>query len=137
MSDTPHLDALATLTKRPRRPCPKPEPRLTVRVAEIRKADRAWVQCCRIVDQRDGYKCRCCLRRVVKTLSLCTERLEHHHLEARSLMPALTNDPRNVITMCKSCHLKLTQHDLEPSGHRFEFQGGHYLNADCPLIFLS
>jgi hypothetical protein len=119
-------------------PQPKSAPRLKLRMAKARDLDQAWRDCCRYVDQRDRYKCRVCGRRVVKTLTLCAERAEHHHLEARSLVPALKHDVRNVILCCASCHLKLTQHQIEPTGtERFEYQGHSYLNADCPLIFLS
>jgi 5-methylcytosine-specific restriction endonuclease McrA len=137
-SDTPHLDALSTLSERPGRPVPKPVPRLVSRTTKQRDEDKQWKAVCRYVDERDRFRCRCCGRRLVRTLTLCEERLEHHHLEARSLMPELVHDVRNVIAVCKACHDKLTRHEIEPMGtERFSFGSGTYLNADCPLVFVK
>jgi hypothetical protein len=138
MSDTPHLNALPTLSERPRRAVPKPTPRLANRTARQREDEKAWQQCCRVVDARDKFRCRVCGRRLVRTLTLCEDRLEHHHLESRALMPGLIHDPRNLITVCKRCHDQLTRHELEPTGtDRFAFHGGSYLDANCPLVFLK
>jgi hypothetical protein len=137
-NDTPYLDGLDSLADRPAHACPKPVPRLVTRVERDRDIDRAWQALCRYVDERDRYRCRVCRRRLVKTLTLCVERLERHHLETRALRPSLTLDPRNVICVCAACHGKLTRHEIEPtSPDRFEFNGHWYLNADCPLTFLT
>jgi len=114
---------------------PKPVPQLTARIERDRAIDQAWEACKRRVDARDGYSCRVCHRRVVKTLTLCTERLERHHLESRALVPALALDSRNVIVVCAACHGRLTRHEIEPSGReRFITQDGSFLNADSPML---
>jgi len=105
---------------------PKPTPRLQDRVQQRREAMRAWLECCRIVDARDKYLCRCCGRKVRKTLTVCPERLEHHHLHGRRVAPERRYDPSAVITVCLECHGGLTRHEIEPIG---------VLNADGPLHF--
>src|ERR1044072_3390842 len=84
---------------------PKPVPRLVDRIASKRLADQAWTACKRLVDKRDRYRCRSCKRRVIKTLTLCPERAEHHHLVSRRLLPkALIACPHLVVLLCAQCH---------------------------------
>lgn len=84
---------------------PKPVARLVDRTAARRRADHAWAVCKRIVDARDGYKCRACGRHVRRTLTLCPERAEHHHLVSRRLLPrALHTNPQVVVLLCAWCH---------------------------------
>ena len=114
---------------------PKPTPRLVTRLDRDRDFDRAWSALCRYVDERDRYRCRVCQRRVVKTLTLCAERLERHHLESRALLPSLRLEPRNLIVVCAECHGKLTRHEIEPTGpDRFTTAEGSFLNADSPTL---
>src|SRR5438552_14198328 len=111
---------------------PKPTPRITERMAEQRAAAALWVACCREVDARDRYHCRCCLRRVRRTLSLCADRMEHHHLTPRSIAPSLTHDPRNVILVCLTDHQRLTRHEIVPcqsADHFFTHEGRQYIDA--------
>ena len=105
---------------------PKPTPRLQDRVAKRRDAMRAWLACCAAVDQRDRFVCRYCGRKTRKTLTVCPERLEHHHLVGRNVAPELVTATRNVICVCLECHGKLTRHEVEPIG---------YLDANGPLHF--
>jgi len=91
---------------------PKPTPRLQDRVQQRREAMRAWLECCRVVDARDKWICRCCGRKVRKTLTVCSERLEHHHLHGRRVAPERRYDPRAVITVCLECHGRLTRHEI-------------------------
>ena len=138
MADTPHLDALPTLTDRAGHACPKPVRILDTRITQNRLADLAWHNCIRLVDERDGWRCRVCHGRVVKTLTVCPERAEHHHLVQRSRAPGLRADPRNVVLVCAIDHGRLTRHELEPFGlaaDRFVVHARAYLNADAPLIF--
>src|SRR5205823_3958940 len=95
---------------------PKPVPQLVVREARARAIDQAWEACKRRVDARDHYRCRVCGRRVVKTLTLCAERLERHHLVPRSIAPAVWADPRNVLVVCAACHGRLTRHEIAATG---------------------
>src|ERR1051325_3962722 len=95
---------------------PKPVPLLVTRMERDRTLDRAWQALCRTVDARDGYRCRVCHRHLVRTLRLCADRLERHHLESRALVPSLRLESKNVICVCALCHLQLTRHELEPTG---------------------
>jgi len=95
---------------------PKPTPRLQDRVAQQREAMRAWLECCRVVDARDKWLCRCCGRKTRKTLTVCPERLEHHHLVPRSRARHRIADPSNVITLCLSCHQRVTRHEISIVG---------------------
>lgn len=104
---------------------PKPTPRLTARVAKRREALRAWRACVRAVDARDHYRCRCCGRHVTRTLTVCPERLEHHHVHGRTVAPERIADPSNVVTLCLSCHQRVTRHDVTYEG----------TDADGPLHF--
>ena len=104
---------------------PKPTPQLKERVAQRREALRAWHACVRAVDARDHYRCRCCGRTVTRTLTVCPERLEHHHLHGRHVAPERRYDPTAVITVCLECHGKLTRHEVTYEG----------TNADGPLHF--
>jgi len=114
---------------------PKPVPQLVAREARDRAIDQAWEACKRRVDARDGYSCRVCGRRVVKTLTLCAERLERHHLVPRSIAGPLWADPRNVLVTCTACHGRLTRHEIAPSGtERFTTEDGSFLNADSPFL---
>ncbi len=105
---------------------PKPPRRLSERQQVRAKRALAWQLTCYAVDLRDGWRCRCCQRRVEKTLTLCPERAEHHHLIPRSRAKVLTFDAQNVVLLCCECHTKITHHELEVVGS---------LNAAGPLTF--
>jgi hypothetical protein len=117
---------------------PKPVPRLVDRTASKRLADQAWTACKRLVDARDGYRCRCCQRKTVTTLALIPARAEHHHLLSRRLLPkAFQTDPRLVILVCASCHGHLTRHEVAMAADvLFWYDGRPYPNADFPVTFL-
>jgi len=117
---------------------PKPTPRLQERVQQRREAMRAWLVCCAAVDHRDRFICRCCGRTVRKTLTVCPERLEHHHIAARHVAPHLVTDVKNILAVCLSCHQKLTRHEMYIDGREedmFVVEGKQFWNADCPLHF--
>lgn len=76
--------------------------RLQEKTARAREEERAWFALCRLVDARDGMKCRCCRRRLVQTLSLQPDRREHHHIVPVSLGGQDTK--QNLITLCLGCH---------------------------------
>ncbi len=107
---------------------PKPIRRLSERQQVRAKKALAWQVCCHQVDVRDKWRCRACHRRVVSTITLCAERLEHHHLVPRSRAPERMFDVTNVVSLCCSCHTKITHHELEVVGS---------LNAEGPLTFRS
>jgi len=105
---------------------PKPTPKIRERMAEQRAELARWFHCCRAVEARDRYICRVCLRHVRRTLTLCADRMEHHHLVPRSLAPHLVASPSNVLTCCAECHGKLTRHELTAQG----------LDANQPVSFI-
>jgi hypothetical protein len=116
---------------------PKPPSRLATRMDRDRAIDRAWQALCRTVDARDHYRCRVCQRRVVKTLSLCAERLERHHLVGRWIAPQLVLDPRNLILCCAADHLRLTRHELLLKATAFyTVEGRSYPDATSELNFV-
>ena len=124
----------------PHQSFPKPEPHVYQRATARRAQERAWRACCDAVDARDRYVCRVCRRNVVRTLTLCAERAEHHHLAPRSMAPELRADVRNCLCVCASCHVRLTRHEITPTqdpAHGFDHQGQRYLNAEQPIAFLG
>jgi 5-methylcytosine-specific restriction endonuclease McrA len=56
------------------------------------------------VRKRDRYKCR---------MPGCsaTSRLQVHHIKPWSTGAALRYDPKNGITLCRSCHRQITGHE--------------------------
>jgi len=56
----------------------------------------------RIVELRDGYRCRACARGVVRTAELRANRLEHHHVMGRGSI--LYEATANICVLCKACH---------------------------------
>ena len=117
---------------------PKPTPRLEQRVTQRRAEDRAWAAACHAVDVREGYKCRVCGRATRKTMTVCPERAEHHHIVGRRIAPQLVTDVKNIILVCLSDHQKLTRHELQVEGRAedmFTSEGRRFWNADCPLHF--
>lgn len=69
----------------------------------------------RLVDVRDGGKCRACQRKCLRTTALVPNRLERHHYLFRSL--GGKHDPSNLLTLCNSCHTEAQAHRLIITGH--------------------
>jgi len=117
---------------------PKPTPRLKERVLQRTREDHAWMTCCRVVDARDRYRCRACHRRTRRTMTLCPERAEHHHLVPRSLLPkTLHADPRIIVLVCAACHGKLQRHELVAVGSTaWMVEGTPYLDASGEVRFV-
>jgi len=117
---------------------PKPTPRVEDRTAKRRDVANAWLECRAFVDQRDRYRCRVCQRQTMRTLTLCAERAEHHHIVGRRIAPQLRLDVRNILHCCGGCHSKLTRHELYVEGRAedmFTSDGRRFWNADYPLHF--
>jgi 5-methylcytosine-specific restriction endonuclease McrA len=76
--------------------------RLTDRTAKKRAEEQHWREVCRLVEIRDGFKCRACGRKVTKTLTLQEDRLEHHHVKPLSL--GGEDETFNVACLCLRCH---------------------------------
>jgi hypothetical protein len=87
---------------------------------------------------RDGYRCRCCGRKVIKTVALVPERLEVHHIHGR--VGDLAFEDKAALVSCASCHQKLTG---KVNAHRviiiptqtFEWQGKVLCDARFAVVF--
>lgn len=122
------------------KPLAKGKTRLEEKEAKASNDDKSWRECLRIVDARDKHKCRACKRKTEKTLTLCKEREEHHHLVRRRKVKALMFDARNVVTLCAECHSKVTRNQLAPIGkaaHMFDLGTQKFLNADYPITWVK
>lgn len=82
-------------------PLPKPRPKLLdKRALKATKASQ-WRQTRMVVLKRDGHRCRACS---------ASHGLEVHHVVMRSL--GGTDDARNLIALCRSCHESVHGHVL-------------------------
>ncbi len=54
------------------------------------------------IEHRDAMLCRCCGKKVVRTLELRLDRLEHHHVNGRDVPDA--EGTWNLACVCKECH---------------------------------
>ncbi len=76
--------------------------------------------------------------KTVRTLTLCPERAEHHHIVPRSLAKWMQFDARNILLLCCACHQRITRHELQvfaPREYVFNIENDFYLNAEGPLTF--
>ncbi len=94
---------------------PKPTPRLLDRIEAKRELDRQACAFRREVWKRDGRKCRVCSRRVVQTFELVPNRGEVHHLRGRNVAPGDRYNVAQARLLCKSCHGKVTRHEIKVS----------------------
>lgn len=101
---------------------PKPTPRVLEKAAKRKAIEQQRRAAYRLVDERDGLKCRCCKRQCHRFMGLSWNRLEHHHLLPRSL--GGKDDTGNLVSLCFWCHYLVTMHALEIKG-----------NADEHLMF--
>lgn len=86
--------------------CPKPKTRVEeladakplIRVNEQKFRGEVWF--------RDRHRCRCCGRKVVKTLARVPERGEVHHIHGR--IGDLRYDSRAALLLCLQHHERVT-----------------------------
>lgn len=104
------LDNLPTLAEieaeRAGKPIPKGKSRLTETTATKKLSlvtERDFKQ---EVWYRDKEHCRCCQRKVIKTISRVAERGEVHHLHGRT--GDLRFEARAAILVCLKCHERIT-----------------------------
>jgi len=76
--------------------------RLDQKSKKARKTEQDRRAAYRLVDIRDGYRCRCCTVKVSAHSPDLTKRLEHHHIRGRFGKDAETT--ANIVTLCKTCH---------------------------------
>lgn len=58
--------------------------------------------------ERDSFHCQRCL---LKYGILNTESLEAHHIKSRKNFPELRWEPKNILTLCKTCNVQLGTND--------------------------
>lgn len=63
---------------------------------------RAYADACKVVDERDGYRCRVCGSRGSPTSTSLLNRLHHHHLVFRSR--GRDDSPENLVCLCPKHH---------------------------------
>ncbi len=97
--------------------------------------ERRWKKALR---KRDGDECRWCKRHVKDCIERLPERRECHHVSGRVVV-AIRWDVRNGLTLCGSCHDRVTgkvaERFLIHSKHTFEIDGIAYINADKPVRY--
>jgi hypothetical protein len=127
-----NLPTLAEMRARPRAQ-PKGQSRIEAKVEKDKSGEKAAEAYRAEVWKRDGGRCRCCGRVVVKSLELRPDRGEVHHLTRRAKVKALLTDPRNGILVCLlPCHQGLTHHEISIVGKAadmFELAGTKFLDA--------
>lgn len=94
----------------------------------------------RQVWQRDLHRCRCCGRKVVKTLARVPERGEVNHLHGRT--GDLRFEVRAALLMCLTCHERFTgrvnQHKLIiVASQTFTIRQGTFTDATYPVQFVE
>lgn len=128
MQDLPTPDEIAKETYGVR--IPKGHHRLDrkgVKDRQDRQAERDWKKA---IWARDEGRCRCCGRRVQKTIVLMPLRGECHHVAGRSDR-GVRWDVRNGILTCLADHGKVTRYELRIVCHEhFTVDGRKYINAD-------
>jgi 5-methylcytosine-specific restriction endonuclease McrA len=82
--------------------CPKPASRFQTRKARKLARDAHWREVCRLVDLRDGHRCRVCGRWTNPDSLTLLERGHRHHLIYRSA--GGPDESWNVATLCPECH---------------------------------
>ena len=80
----------------------KPTSRALLKEAKRRGAENRRREVYRLVEIRDGFKCRVCTRKVVRTMELRLNRLEHHHIHEPG--GKRIDSTESVIVACKECH---------------------------------
>lgn len=133
------LSDLPYLTERRPMAVPKPKTRAEMKDA-ANKADENALNIWRVrIFQRDGGKCRCCGRKVKKTLENIPLRAEAHHLVSRK-DHALRYDVRNGILLCQvPCHHGVTIGKIgiaQPARLMFSFEGKSYIDGSEPVEWI-
>lgn len=136
------LNDLPTLAEvqaaRAGKPIPKGKTRLeeTIETRPLTKVDEKAFK--DEVWKRDKNRCRCCGRKVLRTMARVPERGEVHHCHGRS--GDLRFEARAAILVCLLCHEKLTgrvnQHRLTAIATKtFTTRQGTFTDARAPIVF--
>lgn len=86
---------------------------------------------------RDKGHCRCCKRKVSKTISRVPDRAEVHHIHGRR--GDLRHEPRAAVLLCCECHEKVTGKVnaklVIVASKTFHIRGQIYTDATFPITF--
>lgn len=88
--------------------------------------------------KRDGKRCRCCLRKVIKSIERVPNRGEVNHIHGRT--GDLRFEVRSAILMCLQCHERFTgrvnKHRLQIIASKtFTIRQGTFTDATYPVTF--
>lgn len=88
--------------------------------------------------KRDGKRCRCCLRKVIKSIERIPNRGEVNHIHGRT--GDLRFEVRAAILMCLTCHERFTgrvnKHRLQIIASKtFTIRQGTFTDATFPVTF--
>ncbi len=100
--------------------------RVETRVDRQRARERHWREVCRVVDRRDGARCRACRRACDPFTPDLLHRAHRHHLRFLSL--GGEDSTECVLLLCARCHDDVHRHRL-----RIEAQTPY--GADGALAF--
>lgn len=89
--------------------------RVAAATAKKQAADLAWRTVCKLVDQRDGKRCRCCGKRSDPDATGLLARGHRHHLIYRSA--GGTDTTGNLCTLDASCHADAHANKLRIEGN--------------------
>lgn len=95
---------LPSLNGQPGKPCRKPRRKVLDRVAEKRERDNKAQAFRAAVWLRDGGKCRCCGRIVIRTLELVPNAGHVHHRRGRNVAPEHRYTVSQALLLCAICH---------------------------------
>lgn len=132
------INDLLVLNQQAGKACPKPKTRLEEKAdaRPLTKIDEKQFKA--EVWKRDGSRCRCCGRKVIKCLDRIPERGEVNHIHGRT--GDLRFEVRAALLMCLQCHERFTgkvnQHRLIiVASKTFSIRQGTFTDATYPVQF--
>lgn len=131
------MDRLPLLNGQPRRACQKGPTRLERKIEERKLTTISEKEFKSQIWKRDRSHCRCCGRKVIKSIELIPERGEVHHIHGRG--KELRFEARAALLLCLSCHEKVTGKVNEKvrilSTKTFRMGDRDYIDAREPVVF--
>lgn len=120
------------------KPIPKGKTRLEETVARRPLVKVTAEDFKREVWTRDKNRCRCCDRKVQKTISRIPERGEVHHIHGR--VGDLRFESKSAILVCLTCHERITGKVNQPRlliipSKTFTMRQGTFTDARHPVTF--
>ena len=91
-------------------PQPKGESRAKQKVRERREYRRARKRCREAVYERDGWRCRICLRAVSIDVSTWAPNFAHVHEDPPRSLGGDPTNPEDCVLLCRNCHMPNGRH---------------------------